>query len=102
MAFRRLHQAFKHLRSTARTTTMPIPATRRRRAYHLPRSRFVEALEGRTLLTTLTGTIDPTTGAVKPGDVFEYRQTNGGAERIIRVRLDGNIQVELVGASVDR
>src|SRR5687767_1340672 len=95
MAFRRLHQAFKHLRSTARNPRRAL------RPAHL-RPRFVEGLECRMLLTTLTGTTDPATGLPKPGDVFEYRQTNGADETIIRVKLQGNIQVELIGANVNR
>jgi hypothetical protein len=53
----------------------------------------VESLEGRMLLTTVRG-----------GDTFEFRQTDAGGDAdeddIIRVKLEGNITAELIGAQV--
>ena len=98
MAFRRLHHVFKHLRSTASTALSP---SRRGRASRRPRhgvatppigaGRYrVEPLEHRTLLTTLSGFDD---------DVFEYRDE---LDQVIRVKVTGNIRVELIGAQVNR
>src|SRR4051794_1033096 len=103
MAFRRLHQAFKHLRISAgdnvvATDTAP-RVSRSRHAARRPDGRAadcsstygVEHLEDRCLLTTVHG-----------GDTFEYRQTIGGTESRIRVILRGNITAELIGSQIDR
>jgi hypothetical protein len=50
----------------------------------------MEPLEQRTLLTTLSGFND---------DVFEYRDE---LDQVIRVKVTGNIRVELIGAQVNR
>src|SRR5688572_12798568 len=102
MAFRRLHQAFKHLRFPSATNPF---ASSRRRARRSPVSRAqgrydLEHLESRTLLTTVSGTIDAN-GNVKEGDVFEFR-SSAGAEQVIRVKLQGRVTVELIGAQVNR
>src|SRR5437868_6400944 len=53
-----------------------------------PRRHFTEVLEQRLLLTAMHGAT---------GDVFEYVDASG---EIVRVRVTGNIDVELVGATV--
>jgi hypothetical protein len=93
MAFRRLHQAFKHLRSPAQSARSF--SRRRPRAFGhagLGGRYGLEQLEQRVLLTTVRG-----------GDVFEYREgTDPENGDVIRVRLQGNITAELIGAQVDR
>src|SRR4051794_8506295 len=100
MAYRRLHQAFKHLRFAAKSAPRLS-----RRARHAAASRSpawlspfacgVEPLERRVLLTTLTGGgIDPFTGAPLDGDTFDFRQGTG--DTVVRVKLRGNITAELI------
>src|SRR4051794_13563900 len=91
MAFRRLHQAYKHLRFPAKSAPRPSRHARPGRhavaaAVDAGRHYGVESLEDRTLFTTLHG-----------GDTFLYRQNAD----VYRVKLRGNITAELIGAQVN-
>src|SRR5688500_12377767 len=70
---------------------------RRRKAPQSPGGHYgrrfaSELLEPRQLLTTLQG-----------GDVFEFLQrTSNGQESFMRIRLEGNIQAEVLGSFVSK
>jgi hypothetical protein len=76
------------LHSTYETPRAAGRAGRRRSRRDVPhrRGHLTEALESRLLLTTLRG-----------GDTFEYLDASN---EIVRIRLQGNITAEIVGASV--
>src|SRR4051812_27567054 len=75
--FRRRHPKSEIVRSAVQTT--------------------VEALERRTLFTSLINGVFSGTGTVFDGTtVFEYRQANGNAA--VRISVTGNITAEFIGA----
>ena len=74
-------------RTLALAGRLAAPAQRIDPAPRAPRRALVEKLEPRQLLTTLVG-----------GDTFEFSYTGGLA---VRVALTGNIQAELIGATLD-
>src|SRR5215213_1371742 len=55
-----------------------------------PSNRFAEALEQRTMLTQLVG-----------GQEFYFVQRRNDEALVHRIRLEGNIEVEIVGSAVD-
>src|SRR5215207_3690606 len=77
------------LRTLIDRTRMP-RATRRRRD-HARRQHLTEALEPRTMLTTVIST------AGSPDTIFEY---SPDVDLFVRMRISGNVSMEILGARV--